>query len=179
MAKIGGITGDEPVAITALPKASFSVLPSGLVSSRVLESRKRARAWISFTPRILHNSATPPVSLPTTDDLNERSRSRSTFGLAKVTPHWVASSASWIRAATCNRAFDGMQPRCRQTPPGIASSLTSVTSIAAIGRVEGRRITSRPSANDDNLCTPSAMDQSFLVNVDSAIQRKARMTNHE
>ena len=42
MAKIGGITGEEPVAMIALPKASFPSEPSGLFSSSVLGIEKAA-----------------------------------------------------------------------------------------------------------------------------------------
>ena len=123
----GGRTGrDDRLAEGELSR----VLPSGFLSSSVFESRKRARAWISFTPRSLAQLGHAAGQLadhrrferpePIEIDLRLREGEaplRGVFGLVDQ------------GLATCSRAFDGMQPRCRQTPPGMASSLTSVTSI--------------------------------------------------
>jgi len=59
--------------------------------------------------------------------LKARSLSTSTFGSPNVTPSDAACRASSITFATCSSAFDGMQPRYRQTPPGFFSSSTSAT----------------------------------------------------
>ena len=118
--------GLEPVArmqcsncSSVSPPAPAIVIDVGPVSV--------ARPWMNFTLRILPTWPTPLVSLSTTPCLNARSLSTSIFGSAKVTPHALAWRASSITLATCSSAFDGMQPRYRQTPPGFFSSSTSVT----------------------------------------------------
>ena len=64
---------------------------------------------------------------PTTDSFHPRTLSRSMRGLVKRTPHASASLASPITLATCSSAFEGMQPRYRQTPPGFGASSIRVT----------------------------------------------------
>src|SRR5690349_18424312 len=59
--------------------------------------------------------------------LKPRSRARSICGFPNCTPQLAAWSASPISLATWRRAFEGMQPRYRQTPPGFASGSMSVT----------------------------------------------------
>ena len=62
-----------------------------------------------------------------TFSLRARMAARSTAGSAKRTPQSARCRASAMVLATCSRAFEGMQPRSRQTPPSRGSRSTSVT----------------------------------------------------
>ena len=52
-----------------------------------------------------------------------------TFGAPNVIPHCSACFASLSTLATWSSAFDGMQPRYRQTPPGFGEGSMRVTCI--------------------------------------------------
>ena len=62
-------------------------------------------------------TAMPPVSWPTTLSFQARSGSTWISGSPNTTPCWDRCAASSITADACSRAFDGMQPTFRQTPP--------------------------------------------------------------
>ena len=81
------------------------------------------------TLRCLESTPRPPVSFLTTPSFHDRRRARSILGSENSTPQFLAWRDSSINLATCSRAFEGMQPRYRQTPPGFASGSISVTFI--------------------------------------------------
>ena len=52
--------------------------------------------------------------------------------------------------ATCSSAFDGMQPRYRQTPPGFGSVSMSVTLHAEVGGQERGGVPAGAAADDQS-----------------------------
>ena len=61
----------------------------------------------------------PPVSFLITLSFHDRRRAKSIFGSPNSMPQFFACRDSSINLATCSRAFEGMHPRYRHTPPGI------------------------------------------------------------
>ena len=92
-------------------------VPSAVVMSSACGEAKLAAPVMTRTLRCLAIPAKPLVSVPTTLSLWARSASTSIFGAAKVTPTADMCLVSWITAAVCSRAFEGMQPTFKHTPP--------------------------------------------------------------
>jgi hypothetical protein len=89
--------------------------------------RVDARPWTKFTFRDLASNPNPPVCFLTTASFQARSLSMSIDGFPNETPNASACFASSSTLAACNSAFEGMQPRNVQTPPGFGSASMSVT----------------------------------------------------
>src|SRR6202795_4788863 len=80
-----------------------------------------------FTLRCFASSIRPLVNLVTTLFFQRRRRSRSICGAPKTIPFSPISAASSMTLAACSRAFDGMQPTFRHTPPSIGQRSINVT----------------------------------------------------
>ena len=66
-------------------------------------------------------------------------------------PKSPAPSAEDKMSATCKRTLDGMQPRCKQTPPGLGLDIDEGHLQAPIGSQERSGITARTAAQNDQL----------------------------
>ncbi len=123
--RAGSRAGLEPVATMQFLKRTFEPLSR----ARVVASSKRARVDIQATLRRLPNSARLLAMVSTTLSFLARRASTSILGGAKVMPQGVASCARLSRWTACRRALEGMQPVCKQTPPGLARASTRATCI--------------------------------------------------
>ena len=122
-----GIAGKLPVAMIAFSNLMVPVLAPS--SFTVFGPVKTALVPVrASTPRPLQSMPMPPVSLPTTFCWTKFcSFGRSIFGSPKEMPCSAASLVSSINLARCSKAFEGIQPRFRQTPPRRGSESTSIT----------------------------------------------------
>ena len=126
--RLGTTVGRDPVAMMMRSKVRFSSPPAWLfVTFRVVEFTKAALPCTNSTLRCFESCPNPPVSLATTPSFHPRSLFRSILGSPNSMPQFLACSASSSSLATCSKAFEGMQPRYRQTPPGFTSGSISVT----------------------------------------------------
>ena len=120
----GNMNGSEPAAIMQCSKSIVSSLSS---LSRCADS-KFASPLTTRTLRCLASCVRPPVRRPTTLFFHSRSFSASISGSPKLTPCSAMSFASSMTFAACNKAFDGIQPTFRQTPPSTGQRSTRITS---------------------------------------------------
>ena len=125
--KAAGVAGRDPVARIPCSNVNSRAVPSPATTRTDRGPRSSARPWRYVTPRWVLSCPKPPVKRPTTPSFQARRRSRSIDGSPKRIPHASASLASVNTLATCNSAFDGMHPRYKQTPPGLAASSINVT----------------------------------------------------
>ena len=115
---IGGRSGNEPVATTALENVTSSA-PSTAI---VFASLKRPVPFTHSTPFALNSDATPEVICLTTPSFHTFAVAMSSRGSPTCTPNFAKfSAASWIAYAVCTHAFVGMQPMRRHVPPSSGS----------------------------------------------------------
>ena len=86
-------------------------------TSTVWSEVKLAVPVTTSTLRCRASPSSPPVSFPTTSSFQPRSLSTSISGSPNFSPKPAASSASAATRAAWSRAFEGMQPTLRHTPP--------------------------------------------------------------
>ena len=115
----GNSIGREPAAIMALSNLIVVGRPSRSRAMRVFGSVNAAKPSTTVTLRCFAIPAKPPVNFATTASLPARTSSRSIRGSPKYTPFLFACLASSITFATCNKAFDGIQPTFKHTPPRV------------------------------------------------------------
>ena len=70
------------------------------------------------------------------------------LGRREVMPQAPASRASVMSLAACSRALDGMQPTCRQVPPGLLVRVDQRDLHALVGRQERRGVAAGPGPDD-------------------------------
>ena len=127
---IGGIAGEEPVAITKR-RAAISI-PSPTATVRA--SLKRAAPSITRTPspvkRSLESFGAIAAMTPWTWS---RTLAKSTAGRCAITPNGAARRGASARRAAASSAFDGTQPVLRQSPPILpfSTSTTGTPNAAA------------------------------------------------
>jgi hypothetical protein len=121
---MGGQSGEEPVATTALLKLMSSP-PS---TASVFASLKRPVPLTHSMPFALKSVATPPVSCLTTPSFHCWAAVKSSSGGPTLTPSFSkVSLASLSARAVCTQALVGMQPTRRQVPPSSGSCSTQTT----------------------------------------------------
>ena len=116
----------EPAARTAWPKPIVRT-PEPLSTESTLGEENVPTPRTTVTLRCLASAVSPEVSRSTTDDLKPRSLSTSIEGVPNDTPCEARNSASAITRAVWSRAFDGMQPTFKQTPPSFSCFSTRTT----------------------------------------------------
>ena len=118
---LGNLVACEPAAIMALSKPMVVILPSAAVTAIWFGAVNAPKPCTTVTSRCLAMALKPPVSLATTSLFFQSFKAaKSIFGLPKLTPCAAVSSASVMTFAVCNKAFDGMQPTFKHTPPSVA-----------------------------------------------------------
>ena len=126
---------------------------AGVSTLSVLASTNDARPWMKVTFRDFASRPSPPVCFLTTSSFQPRSLSMSIAGLPNDTPNASACFASSSTLAACSRAFDGMQPRNVQTPPGFGIGVDERDLHAEICGMKRRDIAARACTNDCESCT--------------------------
>jgi len=114
--KPGSFTGCEPAAMMQFAKR-MRFVPSAVTTSSTFAEANLPVPVTVRTLRAFAMPARPPVSWPTTLSLCARSLSRSILASPNDTPYALACFASSITSAACSKAFEGMQPTLRHTPP--------------------------------------------------------------
>ncbi|GJE59992.1 hypothetical protein MPOCJGCO_2101 [Methylobacterium trifolii] len=122
----GILIGSEPAAMIAWSKPITVFLPS-CSTSTWFGLTKRPVPRTTVTLRCLASPTRPPVRRLTTPSFQSRSLSMSICGAVKLMPWEAMAWVSSMTFAACSRAFDGMQPTLRQTPPSVAQRSTSTT----------------------------------------------------
>ncbi len=123
--KPGISTGRAPVA-TRKACASTRIFSPPRSTSMAFGPTNAAVPASTSTPLPFSSIPTPPTSFFTTSFLNWRSLARSTLGASTRMPRSAAPRISSTRFAAAMRAFDGMQPQLRQTPPSAPFSTSAV-----------------------------------------------------
>src|SRR5476649_958168 len=132
----GRFTTDEPAAMMACLNCTTFLLPSAAVTSMWLALMNWPTPVTTCVLRALAMPARPPVIVEMTSSLCLRTASMSICGAAKLMPCLPSVAVSSITEARCSKAFDGMQPTFRQTPPSGA---------------ERGRVTARTAAEDHHV----------------------------
>ena len=123
---IGGRSGKEPVATTALLKVTSSP-PSTAI---VFASLNRPVPFTHSTPFALKSAATPDVICFTTWAFHWFAVPKSSCGSPTCTPSFAnVSSASFSEKAVCTQALVGMHPTRRHVPPS-SGSFSMQTALA-------------------------------------------------
>ncbi len=119
--------GSEPAAMMHCSKPITCRFPPSPTISARCDDAKRAVPRITLTLRCFASIVRPAVSLPTIRFFHCLSAAASISGAWNLMPWTDIDSASSITRAACSRAFDGMQPTLRHTPPSCGQRSTSVT----------------------------------------------------
>ena len=121
---IGGRTGYEPVATTALLNDTSSAPMTAIEFGPV----NCPAPCTHSTPFALKSDAIPPVICWTTPSFHDATVAKSRLGSPTCTPSLPnVSWASWYAWALCTHAFVGMHPTRRQVPPSAGSRSMQAT----------------------------------------------------
>ncbi len=124
-----------PVASTMCFAVSSRVEPSAAVSATRPGARSRAVPARWATPYFLKSPATPLLKRAATPRERDTTFSKSIVSGPADRPQASASRILWASSAVLSRAFDGMQPQFRHTPPSSSRSMQAVRSPSWAPRI--------------------------------------------
>jgi hypothetical protein len=122
---MGGMIGEEPVAMIALLKLSPRSPRSNTIDVALSKRPAPSNAVTLFA---LKSEAMPPVICLTTAAFHSFAAAKFNSGSAVTTPSFsLISRAAWSACAVVTHAFVGIQPTRRHVPPSSDSRSTHAT----------------------------------------------------
>ena len=121
---IGGIAGDEPVAISRFLAANVSSPTDTRTSSSVL-SIMRASPVTTVTPKVFRDDFMPQVSSFTTLFFRANTTLWSIVRFSVLTPYFSPCATPSCNFALYSSVLVGIHPSFRHTPPTFAFSMQS------------------------------------------------------